>query len=135
MRGKKVVLNRQEPAWEEWVSPSQAAPRKDGDHPVGLNGAIDSSIHEVISRLAFSYWEARGFQGGSAEEDWLRAEGEIQLSGVRSRTNGVAEFPEPTRVAALNPRVPQIKRLAVVPRSPSATPGRSSGPSRRNART
>jgi hypothetical protein len=29
---------------------------------------------EQISKLAYSYWEARGFQGGSPEEDWLRAE-------------------------------------------------------------
>ena len=33
---------------------------------------------EAIARLAYSYWEARGFAGGSAEEDWLRAEEEIR---------------------------------------------------------
>jgi hypothetical protein len=33
---------------------------------------------EAIARLAYSYWEARGFAGGSAEEDWLRAEQEIR---------------------------------------------------------
>jgi hypothetical protein len=31
---------------------------------------------EAIARLAHSYWEARGCQGGSAEEDWYRAEKE-----------------------------------------------------------
>ena len=31
---------------------------------------------EEITRLAHSYWEARGCQGGSAEEDWYRAERE-----------------------------------------------------------
>ncbi len=30
-----------------------------------------------IARLAYSYWEARGYQGGSSEEDWLRAEQEL----------------------------------------------------------
>jgi len=30
-----------------------------------------------IARLAYSYWEARGCRGGSAEEDWLRAEREL----------------------------------------------------------
>ena len=30
-----------------------------------------------IARLAYSYWEARGYQGGSPEEDWLRAEREL----------------------------------------------------------
>jgi hypothetical protein len=33
---------------------------------------------EAVARLAYSYWEARGFAGGSAEEDWLRAEQEIR---------------------------------------------------------
>jgi hypothetical protein len=27
--------------------------------------------------LAYAYWEARGCQGGSAVEDWLRAEREL----------------------------------------------------------
>ena len=30
--------------------------------------------HEEIARLAYSYWEARGYQGGSPWEDWFRAE-------------------------------------------------------------
>ena len=32
---------------------------------------------ERVARLAYSYWEARGFQGGSADEDWYRAEREL----------------------------------------------------------
>jgi len=31
-----------------------------------------------IATLAFSYWERRGHQGGSPEEDWRRAEEELQ---------------------------------------------------------
>jgi Protein of unknown function (DUF2934) len=31
---------------------------------------------EAIARIAYSYWEARGYQGGSPEEDWCRAEQE-----------------------------------------------------------
>jgi len=34
--------------------------------------------HEDIAALAYSYWEARGFQGGSPEEDWFRAEQELR---------------------------------------------------------
>jgi hypothetical protein len=33
---------------------------------------------ETIALLAYSYWEARGFLGGSPEEDWLRAERELR---------------------------------------------------------
>ena len=32
---------------------------------------------EEIARLAFLFWEARGCQGGSPEEDWLRAEKQL----------------------------------------------------------
>lgn len=39
---------------------------------------IVEPAHADIARLAYSYWEARGFQGGSPEEDWLRAEVEIR---------------------------------------------------------
>ena len=35
---------------------------------------------EAIARLAYSYWVARGCCGGSAEEDWLRAERELSES-------------------------------------------------------
>ena len=33
---------------------------------------------EQIAHLAYSYWEARGRQGGSPEQDWLRAEQELR---------------------------------------------------------
>jgi hypothetical protein len=33
-----------------------------------------------IAKLAYSYWEARGFQGGSPQEDWLRAERELLIA-------------------------------------------------------
>jgi len=33
--------------------------------------------HREIAELAFSYWEARGGRGGSAWEDWFRAEREL----------------------------------------------------------
>jgi hypothetical protein len=44
---------------------------------------ISNSIvtSDAIAKLAYSYWEARGYQGGSPEEDWLHAERE--LLGIR----------------------------------------------------
>lgn len=33
---------------------------------------------EDVARLAYSYWEARGCEGGSPEEDWLRAEQQLK---------------------------------------------------------
>jgi hypothetical protein len=39
---------------------------------------VSAPAHEDIARLAYFYWDARGRQGGSALEDWLRAEREIK---------------------------------------------------------
>ncbi len=38
------------------------------------NGHFD---HAEVARLAYSYWEARGHQGGSSEDDWYRAQAEL----------------------------------------------------------
>jgi hypothetical protein len=39
---------------------------------------------EEVAALAYSYWEARGYQGGSPEEDWLRAEQELAAKPLAS---------------------------------------------------
>jgi hypothetical protein len=51
------------------VKPADTTPPEPG------NEAIPG---QEIARLAYSYWEARGCQGGSAEEDWFRAERELK---------------------------------------------------------
>jgi Protein of unknown function (DUF2934) len=38
----------------------------------------DVPPHEEVATLAYSYWIARGYSHGSAEEDWLRAERELR---------------------------------------------------------
>jgi hypothetical protein len=50
--------------------------------PAGTSGVLSAGdrrgapTHSKIAELAYSYWEARGYQGGSAWEDWFRAERE-----------------------------------------------------------
>lgn len=34
--------------------------------------------HEAIARIAYGYWESRGYQHGMHIEDWLRAEKDYQ---------------------------------------------------------
>jgi hypothetical protein len=33
---------------------------------------------EEIAQLAYFYWETRGYQGGSSQDDWFRAEQELK---------------------------------------------------------
>lgn len=55
------------PAADTNVTPQQAAPTHD-----------PTPEREEIAKMAYSYWEERGGQGGSEEEDWLRAEAEYR---------------------------------------------------------
>jgi len=53
-----------------------APPAAAADAPV-TGPVSDAPSQEQIASLAYSFWEARGYQGGSPEEDWLRAEQEL----------------------------------------------------------
>jgi hypothetical protein len=50
--------------------------------PQGAAGKAPEPSYEDIANLAYSYWEARGCQGGSSDEDWLRAEQELRTRAV-----------------------------------------------------
>jgi hypothetical protein len=56
-----------------------AKPRKTTAKKVKIAEAPTPTMpsREEIERLARSYWAARGYQDGSAEQDWLRAEQEL----------------------------------------------------------
>ena len=47
--------------------------------PVVEINAVEITM-EAVAQLAYSYWVARGYQGGSSEEDWLRAEQELRAA-------------------------------------------------------
>jgi hypothetical protein len=40
------------------------------------------SFQGAVAHLAYSYWEARGYQGGFPEADWLRAEQELRAAST-----------------------------------------------------
>jgi DUF2934 family protein len=60
----------------------KARVRKRSDLRVGPASIETGSTvdHEEIARLAYAYWEARGGNWGSPQEDWFRAEQELILS-------------------------------------------------------
>lgn len=81
-------LNAAQRSWKEAAAPQGGVPmakvgpsasktgqHRDKERILGTPGLVDS---EEIARLAYSYWEARGFQGGSPEQDWFRAEEELR---------------------------------------------------------
>ena len=54
-----------------------ASPAEKPSEPAAAAAVRDPSPDE-IARLAYSYWVARGYTGGSPEEDWLRAQRELR---------------------------------------------------------
>lgn len=58
---------------------AKRAPKTRQPAPAGNLVSDSGNIQpEEIARLAYSYWEARGGQGGSPEEDWFRAERQLR---------------------------------------------------------
>ena len=51
------------------------------------SAASPSPAFDHIAQLAYSDWEARGYQSGSSEEDWLRAEQELRAGLTMSVAN------------------------------------------------
>ena len=57
-----------------------------GSEPSVTQPVTDAPTQEQIACLAYSYWVERGYQGGSPEEDWLRAERELADASAVSAT-------------------------------------------------
>jgi len=57
------------------VTPASEISYSDSTSDSASDPIID---RDAVARLAYSYWEERGYAGGSAEEDWLRAEDELR---------------------------------------------------------
>ena len=55
---------------------------KSVEPPVVITEMIEK---EEIAKLAYSYWEARGYEGGSPEEDWFRAETQVREKSLAAR--------------------------------------------------
>jgi len=55
-----------------------ATPEVDTVVEVAEEQAVYTPSETEIAALAYTYWAGRGCQGGSPEEDWLRAEKELR---------------------------------------------------------
>lgn len=45
--------------------------------PEASQNPVHTITNDDIATLAFSYWERRGCQGGNPQQDWARAEEEL----------------------------------------------------------
>ena len=64
---------------------SPAAERVESVAAPSSSAAVTPAVNptfEQIAQLAYSYWESRGYQAGSPEEDWLRAEFELRSAAA-----------------------------------------------------
>jgi hypothetical protein len=72
VRRKNTAANRKK----------HSAPQTINAEPVAEATSVVAMVYEPtadeIALQAFLYWEARGCQGGSPEEDWIRAEQELR---------------------------------------------------------
>jgi hypothetical protein len=72
---------RKAPAKKSAVEATPAAKQHRGAAKKAAAAVATSTLevrHEEIAKLAYSYWERRGYQDGSAEEDWFRAEAQLR---------------------------------------------------------
>jgi len=61
---------------EKSAAPAAGQPAVTPENAVAVT--VSEPSYEEIALLAFTFWEARGCCGGSAEEDWLRAEHQLR---------------------------------------------------------
>lgn len=69
---KEIVVSAPVPVRHKLATPR--SPRRSA----ATSAPETAPAAEQIAHLAYSYWEARGYQGGSPEEDWLRAEQQLR---------------------------------------------------------
>ena len=71
-----ATLPRRQPVSAKRVKRAASPAQKPLEPVAGV--AVCEPSQDEIARLAYSYWEARGYAGGSPQEDWLRAQRELR---------------------------------------------------------
>jgi hypothetical protein len=82
-RGKGKVTRKHQSAAAAETSENPIAAASAIELPaVPTESPVPNPTFEEIAQLAYCYWEARGYQGGSPEQDWLCAERELRSAAV-----------------------------------------------------
>jgi hypothetical protein len=80
---KKIVVATPAPIRQRTPRPRSVKPAEtsslSGSAAVAPQPTLaNAPSRDEIANLAYLYWESRGCQGGSPEEDWIRAERELR---------------------------------------------------------
>ena len=80
---KNIVVSTGAPAPLPRKRSARPHSLKPAETPIPAAAAQEPTLagapsQDEITTLAYLYWEARGCQGGSPEEDWIRAEQELR---------------------------------------------------------
>ena len=75
---RKTSSTGQPPSRLKAAAPKAASKRHQKAKPASSAGHPREFTHEDIARLAYSYWEQRGYASGLPEADWFRAERELR---------------------------------------------------------
>lgn len=86
VRRRKAVVSTPDSIPKRGTKSKAANTKRKASRKPGGEKYSSISIHERVALLAYSYWEERGMQGGSPEEDWYRAEKEV-LARVSHRNS------------------------------------------------
>jgi len=82
VRRKAAARPRAQRAAEAAIQAPAAEPENVAPQADAAASSVYTPSNAEIAALAYSYWEARGCQGGSPEEDWTRAEQELVSRSV-----------------------------------------------------
>jgi hypothetical protein len=77
---------------ETTATDEQVRAGRQSDEPLAVTaqGFVleETSEHQRIARLAYSYWQERGCPDGSPEKDWVRAEQVVQYRKMTKQVEG-----------------------------------------------
>ena len=78
----RKAVSTDKPVVRKKAAPSAPAPKRHKKAAPASSPEVHREVtHADIALLAYTYWEQRGYQDGSPEADWLRAEQELRASG------------------------------------------------------
>jgi hypothetical protein len=78
MPRKQAVVKETTASVRKPAAPRVKAAQHRAATPQVVMDQPQQNVHEIVAKIAYGYWEARGCTGGDPAEDWFRAEAEFR---------------------------------------------------------